>query len=259
MFNLRNSKASLAMASVTDTCMKTLDFILPPSCIVSGRIVEKQGMLAPEVWSSLDFITEPLCDCCGRPFDFEQPPGTLCGECLADRPVYNRARSALQYDDISRALVLRFKHADQAHAVTAFIPWLKRAGAQMLAEADYLIPVPLHRWRLLRRRYNQAALIAQALARSTGITCLPEALVRMRATPSQGHMGAKDRAKNVRNAFLVTDSGRAAVAGKKIILIDDVYTTGSTVNECTKALLKAGCAQVDVLTLARVVRPGMVY
>ncbi len=232
-----------------------IDFILPPSCIISDRPVDRHGMISPEVWSQLDFISEPFCECCGRPFDYQQPGGMLCGECLASKPEFYRARAALAYNEVSRALILRFKHADQTHAVRAFVPWLKRAGADILPQADFLVPVPLHRWRLLKRRYNQAALIARALAAETEIPYLPEALTRVRATQSQGHKGAKDRLKNVRNAFVVRDEWRSRLKDKRIILIDDVYTTGSTVKECTAALLKGGCSAVDVLTVARVVRP----
>ncbi|NCC21746.1 MAG: ComF family protein [Alphaproteobacteria bacterium] len=213
-------------------------------------------MVTPKVWASLNFISSPYCECCGRPFEFQMEAGMRCGECLSRTPPFARARAALAYDDASRELVLRFKHGDQTHAVLAFLPWIKRAGAELLAEADILIPVPLHRWRLLRRRYNQAAVIARALSRETGIAASLDALVRSRHTPPQGHLRAKERAKNVRHAFEVGPSGRASVEGRNVILIDDVYTTGATVAECASALLKAGCRQVDVLTLARVVRPG---
>ncbi len=256
---LRKRKVAANIFPLVQSCTKALDFVLPPSCLVSGEIVERQGMLAPGIWSSLDFITEPLCGCCGRPFDFEQESGALCGECLAKRPVFGRARAALHYDDNSRNLILRFKHADQTHAVIAFIPWMKRAGRELLRDADFLVPVPLHRLRLLKRRYNQAALIARALSRETGVPWLPDTLVRRRRTASQGYMSSRDRTGNVRNAFAVPENRASGLQGKHAVLIDDVYTTGATVKECTKILLKTGCRQVDVLTVARVVRPGIVY
>ncbi len=259
MFIFGNSKVGLSGFHPPSFYNKIINFILPPSCVISGRPVEKQGMISPEVWSSLSFIAEPLCDCCGRPFDFEQPEGTLCGECLAERPHYNRSRSALQYNDSSRELILKFKHTDHTHAVIAFLPWMKRAGARLIENSDCTVPVPLHRWRFLKRRYNQAALIAQALSRETGLAYHPEAIERVRATRSQGHLSAKDRARNVRKAFTIPENRQPEIRGKRVLLIDDVYTTGATVNECALALLKAGCAEVNVLTLARVVKPGTLY
>ncbi|MGB0720576.1 MAG: ComF family protein, partial [Bdellovibrionales bacterium] len=231
-----------------------LDTILPPRCVVSGDLVEGQGMLAPKIWAGLDFIASPFCVKCGEPFAFEVEGDLHCTACLDHPPPYETARAALAYNDSSRDLVLGFKHADQTHAVKAFVPWLKLAGADMLAEADALIPVPLHRWRLLKRRYNQAAIMATALSRETGLPVLYDALLRTRATPAQGHMDRDKRAKNVRKAFAVHPKYADAIKGKTLILIDDVYTTGSTVKECTKVLLKSGAARVHILTLARVTK-----
>lgn len=233
---------------------QAIDAVLPPRCIVTGDIVERQGMIAPGAWVSLDFIAEPFCASCGFPFAFEVDQGSLCTSCLIHEPPFEAARSALKYNDTSRSIILGFKHADKTHAVRAFVPWLKRAGAGMLEEADYLAPVPLHRRRLIARRYNQAALIAQALGADTGHEVLLDALVRIRATPSQGYLSAKERFKNVKRAFAVNERYKTQVQDKAIVLVDDVYTTGATVKECARALVKAGAAKVCVLTLARVVR-----
>lgn len=230
-----------------------VDTVLPPRCIVTGDFVDRQGMVAPAAWLSLDFITDPFCNVCGFPFDFQVDENMLCTSCLESRPQYETARAALKYNDASRNMILGFKHADKLHFVESFVPWLKRCGDKMLAEADYIIPVPLHRWRLLSRRYNQSALIANALANETGHDYIADALVRVRATPPQGHMSAKDRFKNVRRAFIVNQRWTPEIKGKNVVLIDDVYTTGATVKECTKALLQAGVAKVNVLTLSRVV------
>jgi ComF family protein len=248
-----------AMKSATKNTLKTLagalvDAVLPPRCLLSGEIVDRQGMLSPASWAELDFIAAPLCDCCGFPFDFATYPGALCGACLEDRPEFESARAALKYTDASRRLLLGFKHGDQVHAVRAFIPWLKTAGAGLLEQADLIVPVPLHRWRLFRRRYNQSAVIGHYLARETGVRLAVDALRRVRSTPPQGHMGARDRKKNVRNAFDLNPARAENVQGKTVILIDDVYTTGSTVRECTKTLLKGGAAKVHVLCVARVMK-----
>ena len=216
-------------------------------------MVENQGMITPESWAGLDFIGTPFCESCGIPFEFEVEDKARCAECLKDEPGFASARAALKYNDGSRDIILGFKHSDKIHAVRSFTPWLKRVGAEMLSEADFLVPVPLHRWRLLSRRYNQAAVMAFALERETGVKSLPDTLARVRATKSQGHMAMKERAENVRKAFAFNGRYAAQVKGKVIVLVDDVYTTGSTVKECTKVLLKAGAKKVHVLTLARVV------
>ncbi|MEM6781212.1 MAG: ComF family protein [Pseudomonadota bacterium] len=233
---------------------KILDMVLPPRCVVSGKQVDRQGMIAPDVWSGLRFIGSPQCAKCGLPFDYEVEENTICAGCIENEPSFKSARSALVYDDGSRDLVLRFKHADQMHSVLAFLPWLRSAGANILKDADFLVPVPLHRWRLLKRRYNQAAVIAQALGRDIKMPSIPDALLRVRSTPSQGHLRAKERAQNVKKAFAVNERRTERMKGKTIVLIDDVYTTGATVNECTRALLDGGAEAVHVLTLARVVK-----
>lgn len=234
--------------------MTLIDLILPPRCIVTGEIVQEQGTISPQVWKKLQFISDPQCRKCGVPFEFFAGDEALCAPCLDHPPPFDQARSCLIYNDASRDLILGFKHADKLHITRAFTPWMARTGKDMLQEADALIPVPLHRWRLLRRRYNQAAILAKALSVQTSVRWWPDALSRVRATPTQGHLKAKDRAENVRNAFMLTPSYTARIAGKSLVLIDDVFTTGSTVKECASVLKKAGAERVDVLTLARTVR-----
>ena len=236
-----------------------LDTILPPRCVVTGEMVDRQGMIAPSAWTEMDFINAPMCDKCGVPFGFEVDgvegeDGTHCLQCLDYPPPFDSARASLKYNDQSRDMILGFKHADQTHAARAFVPWLKNAGAEMLEEADVLIPVPLHRWRLLKRRYNQSAIIAHYLAKDMNIPVLHEGLIRTRATPTQGHLNFEQRRKNVKRAFVVNERYLSDIKGKKVVLIDDVYTTGATVKECTKALKRAGVKEVHILTLARVAR-----
>lgn len=231
-----------------------LDAVLPPRCVVTGDMVEQQGMVSSEAWHDLNFIADPFCQCCGFPFEYEVDAGSLCTSCLDHRPPFESHRSALTYNEASRSLILGFKHADKTHAVQVFVPWLRRAGSEILQDADYLLPVPLHYWRLVSRRYNQSALIAQALGKEAEIPALLDVLKRVRATPSQGTLTAKERFKNVKRAFAVDDKKAALIKGKTIVLIDDVYTTGATLKECTKSLLKAGAKNVHALTLARVVR-----
>lgn len=246
------------MAGVADLkksiWIRAIDQILPPRCVVSGEVVAAQGTLSAKVWQSLKFITPPFCAICGYPFEFEAEENSLCAVCLADAPPFASARSALAYDDASRELILKFKHGDHLQAVPTLVGMMMRAGGDALAKTDVIVPVPLHRWRLLRRRYNQAALLAWGLARETGKVCLPDGLLRMRHTPSQGHLKAKDRAQNVKKAFKVNPRHGSAIEDKAVLLVDDVFTTGSTVRECTKTLLDAGAAEAHVLAVARVVR-----
>jgi ComF family protein len=233
---------------------RAVDTVLPPRCPLSGDIVDAQGMMSPEGWKRLSFIADPQCAICGIPFEYGMEEGGQCLTCLEHPPVYGQARAALRYDDGSRDLILGFKHGDKTFAVVSFVPLLKQAGREILEAADCLVPVPLHPWRLLRRRYNQAAMIADVLSRDLHIPHLPLALRRVRPTPSQGHLNADERLKNVKKAFAVEKKHESLLKGKHVVLVDDVLTTGATVSECTKVLLKSGVASVNVLTLARVVR-----
>ena len=233
---------------------RAVDAVLPVRCPLTGELVDRQGMIAPSGWARLSFIGAPYCSCCGVPFEFGMEEGGKCVACLEVSPEYNRARAALKYDDVSRELILGFKHGDKTFAVASFVPLLRQAGREILSGAEVLVPVPLHPYRLIRRRYNQSAMIAQALAKDMGMAHWPLALRRIRATPSQGHLKVEERAKNVRKAFAAHPKFADGLKGKRVVLIDDVYTTGATVRECAKVLRKAGVVSVDVLTLARVVK-----
>ena len=231
-----------------------LDAILPPRCLKCGEIVADSGSLCGACWSALKFLGPPCCACCGLPFEFDMGDGSLCAACTAKRPLYDRARAALTYDDASRELVLRFKHADRIDGAATFAGWMARAGAELIADADIIAPVPLHRWRLVRRRYNQAAILANAIGALRGKRVVPDLLVRRRATASQGHLGRSQRQRNVAGAFALHPGRAQSVAGTRILLIDDVLTTGATAESCARALRNAGATAVDLLVLARVVR-----
>jgi ComF family protein len=246
------------MIPIAEWFHRGVDTILPPRCLITGAIVDSPGMVSPAAWAGLRFISAPLCASCGYPFDFETEVDARCASCLRETPLYASARSALIYDDASRGVILKFKHADRTESVRVLAGWMERAGAAMLTAADIIVPVPLHRWRLLRRRYNQSALLAQVLAGRRGKVCLADGLIRSRATPIQGHKGFRERHRNVRGAFTVNPKRAAALQGRTIALVDDVYTSGATIEECTKTLLKGGAACVHVLTLARVVKPDYV-
>ena len=229
-----------------------LDLVLPPRCIACGEEVEAVNALCVACWRKVTFLGEPCCACCGLPFAHELGPGALCGACAEAPPIYNRARSALRYDDGSRGLILAFKHGDRLHGAPAFGEWMRRAGAALLADADLLMPVPLHWTRLLYRRYNQAALLAYAIHRAGGPRVAPDWLIRRRRTPSQGEFGPEGRLRNVRSAFGLKRG--KSVWDLKVVLVDDVLTTGATLEECARVLKRAGAARVDALALARSLR-----
>jgi ComF family protein len=236
-----------------------LDAVLPPQCLSCSGVTQTPGALCATCWAKIVWLGAPLCDCCGVPFEFDAAPASnesvLCAPCLAGRPVFARARAVFQYDEASRGLVLAFKHADRTHAAPAFGQWLARAGAELLADADIIAAVPLHWTRLAWRRYNQAALLAHAVARTSGRDCIPDLLTRVRRTPTQGERGRAARRRNVRRAFAVLERHRPRLVGRRVVLVDDVFTTGATVEECARVLIESGAESVGVLTLARVVRP----
>jgi len=243
---------TLPAAAMRRAARALLDLLLPPRCLACGEEVSAAHALCAGCWRKLTFLDEPCCACCGLPFAYDFGTGALCGACARATPAYDRARSALRYDEGSRPLVLSFKHGDRLHGAPAYGDWMRRAGASMLGDADLLIPVPLHWSRLLRRRYNQAAILAYAIRERGGPPVAPDALRRHRRTASQGNFGADRRRRNVRHAFGLKPGMN--VRGLKIVLIDDVLTTGATVEECARVLKRNGAARVDVLTLARSLR-----
>lgn len=231
-----------------------LDQILPPTCCGCGVSLPQSQTLCAACWGGLTFLGAPCCEACGHPFEYAVPDQSLCGGCTHKSPPYTRARSALRYDDASKDFILAFKHADKTDTTPLFAKWMMMAGRDLIEAADVLIPVPLHWTRLFNRRYNQAALLAQALGKLSNRPVCADALIRHRRTPSQGHMTQKARARNVNGAFRVAPKRLEGLNGKRVVLIDDVYTTGATVHATTKVLLRSGVANVDVLTMARVVR-----
>ena len=226
-----------------------LDAVLPPRCLACDVETSGTGALCADCWSAVDFLAPPHCECCGLPFEFEVAVGSLCGTCARERPSYTRARAVFRYGNVSRALILRFKHGDRTNAAPAFGTWLARAGQDLLAEADLVAPVPLHRFRLFARRFNQSALLAQAIARESGVAVAVDLLARMRNTPSQAKLSPVQRSRNVRGAFNVRPKWQDRVPGLNILLVDDVMTTGATVDECSKILLAEGAAPELVIFL----------
>ena len=232
------------------------NLIWPPLSAISRRPVSAPGLLDSADWRAIQFLDRPWCEVCGIPFSYEQPAPSICTACLTRQPAYSRARASFVYDDHSRDLVLGLKHAGQTESVRSFGRWMARAGADCLSDADRLIPVPLHPSRLRARRFNQSLLLAKAISKETGISVDAHSLRRIKSTPSQAGLSEKGRQRNVAGVFNVPDHRAGHVAGLRLVLIDDVFTTGATLEACTRALKRAGADDVSVITLARVVKPA---
>jgi ComF family protein len=226
-----------------------LDLLFPPQTIDAGPR-PLAGGFSGAAWSRIRFLDGPVCDGCGAPFEYDL--GARCAACTARPRAFDAARAACLYDETSRDPILKLKHADRVDLAPLLARWISRAASGLIEEADAIAPVPLHPLRLLRRRYNQAAEIARPLAELTGTPYLPDALVRKRATPTQGGRSGSGRRRNVAGAFEVPRARRERVAGLRILLVDDVLTTGATAEACARALKAAGAARVDVAVVARV-------
>jgi ComF family protein len=224
-------------------------FALPPRCPGCGVPVEGDGRFCAPCWNSLRFIGPPWCAGCNLPFDIAVEAGATCDDCAARPPRHGGVRAAVAYGPVTRGLALKLKYGGRMGAADTMAALMAR---HLPADADLLVPVPLHRWRLWRRGYNQAGLIARGLARVSGTPFAADMLVRTRRTPVLKGMGGRERRRAVRGAFAVRESTASRVAGMHVALIDDIHTSGATVNACTATLLAAGAARVTVLCWARV-------
>ncbi|MGF1474733.1 MAG: double zinc ribbon domain-containing protein [Geminicoccaceae bacterium] len=234
-----------------------LDLVLPPRCHGCGSVLYGDDGLCGDCWGRLTFIAPPFCRICGFPLPGSSVDQPLCAGCAAKPPVFDRARAALRYDNASRHYILRFKNQGRLAVQGLFARWLHHAGTEILAETDVIVPVPLHRWKLFRRGFNQAALLAQRLASRTGHPVEVNAFRRIQATQSQKGLGGNQRLTNITaQAFGVAPERPASFLDQRVLLIDDVLTTGATASACANALKRAGALSVDVLSLARVVRSG---
>lgn len=251
--------ASDAGSGLRRIMLTALDTLLPPRCLSCGGAVRQQGDLCPVCWPQLRFLHPPWCDACGLPLQGDDGGSGFCPACRLEPQPWDKGRAAIAYDEGSRRLILGFKHRERIEAAQSFSRWMLVAGAEVLQRAELILPVPIHRWRLLGRGYNQSALLASRLSTASGIPWHPQLLLRLRATPSQQGLAAQARQANV----TVRDFGLhrrlgGRVAGRRILLIDDVLTTGATLGACVTVLRQAGASSVDILTLARVVRGGSI-
>jgi ComF family protein len=227
-----------------------VDLGLPPLCPACREPVRDTALCAA-CWAKLSFIAPPYCARLGVPFAYDPGPGVLSMQAIADPPAFNRARAAVRYDDIARTLVHALKYGDRLDLAPTMGEWVAAAGRELLADADALVPVPLHWRRLWMRRFNQAAALAEAIARVSGVPVAHGALRRVKATAQQVGLSKAERAVNVQGAFRAPNT--ADIAGRRLVLVDDVLTSGATSEACARVLLRAGAANVDVLVFARVV------
>lgn len=227
-----------------------LSLALPPRCPGCAAVVAADHRFCATCWDGLTFLGPPWCAGCALPFEHDRGPDALCGACLADRPPYAGARAAVAYGETARTLALRLKYAGRA----AFAETAARLMLRLMPDdADLLLPVPLHRWRLWGRGYNQAALIAGALARLSGVPARHDVLLRTKATPVLRGLGGRGRAKAVAGAFTLDEGARSVLAGRHVVLVDDVFTSGATAAACTRRLLRGGADRVTLLCWARVI------
>lgn len=232
-----------------------INTLLPPLCPITHEIVDAPGVLSAKAWAGLEFIGDQVCAACGLPFDYGDANETLCAPCEVKPPPLTKARAALVYNDVSRQLILALKYGGHTDGIMRMADWMISAGTPLLGENTILVPVPLHLRRRIKRKFNQSALLSRAIARRTGLRFCPHLLERIRNTPSQAGRNARARKTNVARAFAVPEKHKASIQGARILLIDDVRTTGSTLAACARPLLAAGAEYVNALTLARIVKP----
>jgi ComF family protein len=243
-----------APAAIARSAVRTIvDFALPPRCPGCGVIVQEEHSFCLSCWSELHFLGEPCCARCGLPFEHDGGGAEAeCGACLADPPRFDRVRAAVAYGEIPRKVALKLKYGGRPGVAETMARLMER-HLDRRAEALF-VPVPLHRWRIWKRGYNQAALIASSLAKRSGAAICLDAIERRKATSYLKGLGPRERALALRGAFRVPERRRGVVAGRPVVLIDDVFTSGATANACALALKRAGAAEVELLCWARVVR-----
>jgi len=242
--------AGLLRRAVGRGIARIVDVLMPPQCAACAAPLERTAALCPGCWARIDFIERPYCARLGIPFPYDAGPDALSAAALACDHPYDRVRSVALYGGPARDLVIALKFSGRVGLAPMMAAWMARAGRELVADAELIAPVPMHWLRLARRRHNQAALLARHIAGGANPRLVPDLLVRRRNTPPQTGLSASARARNLAGAIAV--ARRRRVEGRRILLVDDVFTTGATAVACARVLKRSGAARVDVLTFARV-------
>jgi ComF family protein len=245
-----------AIAAGASAARVVLGIVYPPTCIGCGGATGEPHSLCARCWSQIAFIERPFCERLGTPFAIDLGMPLLSPAAIAEPPVFERARAVARYDDVARRLVHRLKYGDRLELARALATMMVRSGAELLAEAEVIVPVPLHRWRLWWRRFNQAMALASVVSKASGVPCDPFLLARVKPTKPQVGLSKAQRGENLQGAFRVPAEARPRLEGKRVLLVDDVLTTGATANAASRALLRGGARAVDVLAFARVAEAG---
>lgn len=245
------------MVIVKSLLSKIVNFIFPPQCIICKSIIDNEDGLCPVCINDINFITDPKCEYCGYPFEFKTDNKfsvklSICAKCLNNKPKFDKALSVVHYNDASKKIILPFKHADKTNYAKIMGNMMANTIAPFVAKMDFIIPVPIHLKRMIKRKYNQSALLASHISKRLDIPVLYNVLVRSHFKYSQGKLSFDDRKANVLNAFDIKNPYK--IKGKNILLVDDVMTTGATLNECARILKNFDARRVYVITFARVVR-----
>ena len=227
-----------------------LDIIFPMQCNLCGNNIETEGM-CQVCWKKINWISDPRCEICGAPFTVLL--NNICAICLEKKPHFDKAISVFEYDDFSKNIIIKFKHYDSTHLTKYISSLMYLASKPYVDEAHIIVPIPIHLSRRLKRKYNQSELIAMEISRASGLPYEPRILKKHKKTLSQEELSAQKRKTNVKGSFSINKFYKDMIKDKEIILVDDVFTTGSTVNECSKILKKNGVKKVTVITLSKVV------
>lgn len=228
------------------------DIVVPPACLSCSAHTSEQGTLCPRCWGEMHFVEQPYCEVLGRPFGYDYGAGTVSPEAIADPPPFDRLRSVVVYNDLARSLVSGLKFGDRLELAPWMAKWMSVAGRELIAECDMIVPVPLYWRRLFARRFNQSAELARNIAKLSGNKYMPLVVERRKKTRQQVGLSASQRARNVQGAFVVPVHAKPLVEGMRVLLIDDVYTSGATVKACARAFRRAGVGGIDALTFASV-------
>lgn len=244
------STSTIVKNTAKNTNKSVIDFLFPPVCLNCHSPLQNPNLICSECWQNIDFLIEPLCQINGTPFPFAIEGETVSVEALQSPPEYNQARGVATYEGTMRELIHKLKYQDRHELTNLLVNWMKFSGKDLLSQTDIILPIPLYRWRLWQRKFNQSALLASRLGEISDLPCDCTVLLRQKKTLSQVGLSSKERYKNLNNAFLIEEIKRIDIKNKRILLIDDVITTGATINSATKVLITAGAKSVNVLSLA---------